>query len=351
MSAPLSAQVEGQTNEGLSGKHLTALDWLISQRFLTPETDNVQFSLVVELRTILAAPAKRQPSQKDEEIVNALTASYFKDSRGWPIDEVTLTKIEFQAIILAAITKRQQPSQTDEEKIAMETAERRISELEDLGYLDFDGGEQEDRTSVVVNTANHILSAFAALRAKSEKPQSSGKKEAPADDVKNVLQKFNRIEIDFPGQVYGDKPRLVFRKVDGTISSCREATAVEYFRWQQLHVVEVELAAVKASLNALQLLAETRRQQLLSSHSNVTGAPPLSPIPSESEKDTERLWTPNQFYVVPRGDDKRHGWFIGDMLPDLDNEGVGNGLTYQWCEAICKARNAAMESEKEKKDL
>lgn len=66
----------------------------------------------------------------------------------------------------------------------------------------------------------------------------------------------------------------------------------------------------------------------------------------------EWLWNPRQFYVVPTADDKRHGWFIGDMLPDLDSDGVGNGLTFQWCEAICDAHNSSLQvPEKQQQDL
>lgn len=46
------------------------------------------------------------------------------------------------------------------EKIAAEAAEQQVCALEERGYLDFDGGEQEDRVSVVEQLRDMIQSAI-----------------------------------------------------------------------------------------------------------------------------------------------------------------------------------------------
>lgn len=58
---------------------------------------------------------------------------------------------------------------------------------------------------------------------------------SPATTGKGTMELHRRIEIDFPGQVYGCRPRLLFRGEDGEISEAREATVEEYFAWQTLH--------------------------------------------------------------------------------------------------------------------
>lgn len=107
--------------------------------------------------------------------------------------------------------------------------------------------------------------------------KSSDKTTATSEHFTREEQKAH-IRIDWPGEVYGHRPRLSYIDAAGVIQECREATTEEVILWQN----DEELAATRASLNALQLLAENRRQELLSLRRGISPAsvsPKTLPLP------------------------------------------------------------------------
>lgn len=233
LSAPSVGAGVGEHAAGVSSQELDALDWLITQRYLLPETDNERFALIMELRNRLrASPQVEQVSAVQESFGDEtpLASTQGHVAKQKCLDPELVTKAQEKELILLW----------------------RCS-----GWLD------------------GLADRLAGLSARDTE----------------LLRYYANALNDFAERIRPTRPSV------GRGNENQGADQV-----------------------------------------------------SENPCAVQGQWTPKQFYRVPSGDDKRHGWFIGDMKPDFERGTVGNGIRFDQVEAICNFHNASLRDDK-KKDL